>query len=222
MAYDAARHLTVLYGGYGGVGELGDTWEWNGSQWTNPSASSPAGIRWYHGMVFNAGLGRVVSVGGVGTYTDPPVRTWQWTGTTWTVAGTPPVLPPGRWFSAMAYDSQRQRVVMYGGSFLADTWEFDGTNWLRRSITGPPGPRYAHSMAYDSVRGATVLFGGASGQGYLGDTWEWDGAAWSLASNTGPGALSGAPMDFDSDRGVCVLYRGNSAQPQTWEWDGAE
>ena len=34
MAYDAARGVTVLFGGYDGANYLGDTWEWNGTSWT--------------------------------------------------------------------------------------------------------------------------------------------------------------------------------------------
>jgi hypothetical protein len=38
----------------------------------------------------------------------------------------------------MAYDRDRNRIVLYGGEVaagtpdLADTWEFDGTAWARR------------------------------------------------------------------------------------------
>lgn len=216
MAYDPVRHATVVYGGYLGVtGPVGDTWEWDGAEWTNPAVTSPAGTRIEHGMVFHPALGRVVSVGGTNSNTAAPqVRTWQWTGDSWSVVGTPPALPPARSFSAMAYDSQRQRTVMYGGSSLADTWEFDGACWLQHATSGP-GPRYAHCMAYDSNRGVTVLYGGASNT----DTWEWNGATWSLASSIGPGTRSAACMAFDSDRGVCVLFGGGSTN-DTWEWDG--
>ena len=37
MAYDSNRGRTVLFGGLGGagVGNLGDTWEWDGENWTH-------------------------------------------------------------------------------------------------------------------------------------------------------------------------------------------
>lgn len=34
MAYDDARQVVVLYGGYDGAGRLGDTWTWDGVSWT--------------------------------------------------------------------------------------------------------------------------------------------------------------------------------------------
>jgi hypothetical protein len=65
----------------------------------------------------------------------------------------------------MAFDSQRGVVVLHGGRDLSnneivfnDTWEWDGTNWLLRSTSGPA--RTGHAMTYDSLRGVSVLHGG--------------------------------------------------------------
>ncbi len=103
-----------------------------------------------------------------------------------TARGQMPVLadvattgPAPRAWHAMAYDSARGRVVLFGGNyantntFYGDTWEWDGATWTLRTTTGP-APRQEHAMAYDSARGVTVLFGGWS----FSDTWEWDGASW--------------------------------------------
>ncbi|MGE3106984.1 MAG: GC-type dockerin domain-anchored protein [Phycisphaerales bacterium] len=133
----------------------------------------------------------------------------------------PATTPPPRWFGAMTYDSQRDRLVMFGGfnpsGNLGDTWEFDGTDWALRSTTGP-GPRRAVSMAYDSARGVTVLFGGISNTATVGDTWEWDGSAWTQVATTGPTPQGEAALVFDSDRGVTVFF---GASGNTWEWNGS-
>ena len=58
-------------------------------------------------------------------------------GGVWTTAsGT---LPSGRGSTGVAYDRDRDRVVLFGGEpipartpLLADTWEFDGTAWTRK------------------------------------------------------------------------------------------
>ena len=80
----------------------------------------------------------------------------------------------------MSAATKRRVVLFSGGNFRAaipaDTWEWNGTVWTQRSITGPP-QRYEHSMAYDSARDRIVLFGGANGW-FLGDTWEWDSSIW--------------------------------------------
>ncbi len=96
--------------------------------------------------------------------------------------------------NAMAFDSARGRVVLFGGlsgalgAALGDTFEYDGTKWMFRAVSGPPG-RWGSALAYDSGRGRTVLFGGYGGAaGYLADTWEWNGTAWGQGVAAGPSA----------------------------------
>jgi hypothetical protein len=71
----------------------------------------------------------------------------------------------------MAYDSQHQRFVLFGGSFYdgvssptkyGDTWEWDGHNWQLTAAarTNTPPARNYGSMAYDPVRGETLLIDG--------------------------------------------------------------
>jgi len=77
----------------------------------------------------------------------------------------------------MAYDSARGVTVLFGGargtgSYLGDTWEWDGTTWTPRSLTGP-SPRDSHMLSYDSARGVTMLFGGSAISDLKGDTWEF-------------------------------------------------
>ena len=49
----------------------------------------------------------------------------------------------------MAYDAGRQRTVLFGGftgvttgTVHGDTWEYDGSQWLRRSPAESPPARY--------------------------------------------------------------------------------
>src|SRR5262249_43980087 len=70
---------------------------------------------------------------------------------TWTA-----VAPPPRRQFAMAYDSVRQRTVLFGGyqssAPLPDTWEFDGSNWRRQYTEGPP-TMVGGAMAFDGSHG---------------------------------------------------------------------
>ncbi|MEY4675120.1 MAG: hypothetical protein RL148_2904, partial [Planctomycetota bacterium] len=53
--------------------------------------------------------------------------TWEWDGLTWMQRPTA-VVPSARHFHSMAYDSQRQRTMLFGGvssNNLGDTWEYD-------------------------------------------------------------------------------------------------
>jgi hypothetical protein len=125
----------------------------------------------------------------------------------------------------MAYDSGRRVTVLFGGDAsapLADTWEWDGNNWIQRFVSGPTA-RLNHAMAYDSARGVTVLFGGYDGK-EDGETWEWDGNTWTLRATTGPSPRIMHAMAYDSARGVTVLFGGGSGGnglQDTWEWDGS-
>jgi hypothetical protein len=124
----------------------------------------------------------------------------------------------------MAYDSVRQKTVLFGGNTGAvndETWEWDGTNWLQRySTTVTPTARYGQAMAYDSVRQKTVLFGGWTTT-YNNETWEWDGTNWTQLG-TGPSARRYPAMVYDSFRQMTVLFGGTTGSNtnDTWEWDG--
>ncbi len=137
--------------------------------------------------------------------------------------------PSSRYGHAMAYDSRRGVTVVHGGyqTQLAtrsdETWEWDGTVWIRRAVAGP-GARQFHSMVFDEGRGVTVLFGGDL-QSNSFETWEWDGTVWTLRATTGPTGRYGTALAYDSRRGVTVLFSGsnpsNGSQPNDlWEWDG--
>lgn len=114
-------------------------------------------------MAHDEARGKIVAFGGAANGTLVG-GTWTWDGAAWAMAdsltGPGPVV-----HHAMAYDSRRQRIVMYGGipnngPRHADTWEWDGATWERMAPAASPGPRSHHRMAYDAVRGVVVLYGG--------------------------------------------------------------
>lgn len=154
--------------------------------------------------------------------------TWTWDGSDWQFMDTASPAPGPRYGHAMAGDTQRRRVVLFGGStwggpLLGDTWEWDGQTWAQMTTESHPSARIWSAMAYDSRRGVTVLFGGdAIDVGYVNDTWEWDGVSWTQSTpSLSPSPRGGASMAYDELRGVCVLYGGkNYYAEDTWEWDG--
>jgi hypothetical protein len=87
----------------------------------------------------------------------------------------------------MAFDASRAVTVLTGGfTPTAETWEWDGTSWTSRAISGPSA-RYTTAMAFDSARGTSVLFGGQLyGGSYTGQTWELAGACNGPAIATQP------------------------------------
>ena len=139
MVYDAKRNRIVLFGGMGagGAGQppltLGDTWEYDGSKWTQKQVRGP-GARNGAGATYDSKRGLVILFGGAGA-NGFLGDTWSWDGTTWRkLADTG---PEPRGMGYIAYDRHRDRVVLFGGrkgwpdGDLNDTWEWDGSAWKR-------------------------------------------------------------------------------------------
>jgi hypothetical protein len=247
LAYDSGRGRVVLFGGVATVPAptpsipngftettFNDTWEWDGSLWSQMANFGPP-ARCDHVLVYDAARQQVLLFGGLSSQL-PVADTWAWNGEDWTQLSDSG--PPARSRHAAAYDSARQRVVLFGGQrtdptagliMLGDTWEWDGQDWTQVSETGP-SPRQLAVMAFDSARNKTVLFGGTNMfmDVSTGDTWEWDGAAWTRAADFGPPVGSGGAMVYAGNE--CVAFGGTNlpsvdAQPvfypTTWGWDGS-
>jgi hypothetical protein len=141
--------------------------------------------------------------------------------------------PKTRDEGAIAYDSARNVVILFGGEreyhdpstssmgmvYYNDTWEWDGSRWQLRQPATRPSARHDHKMVYDSVRNVTVLVGGFTadaGDSYRNETWEWNGVNWSLR-NSSDGPEPYGSLVFDPIRGVSLYLDGNHA----YQWNGA-
>jgi hypothetical protein len=130
----------------------------------------------------------------------------------------------------MAYDAARDKVVLFGGgtSYLenqfADTWTWDGTNWVQHTPTQSPSRRQRFGMAYDAARSVIVLFGGVTTHGEVGDTWTWNGTGtWTKHTplhSPSPREVTG--MAYDAARSEVVLFGGYNGRNlgDTWTWNG--
>ena len=150
----------------------------------------------------------------------------------WTQVDTP-VAPSPRTDHAMAYDMDREEVVLFGGlaqdrsERLGDTWIWNGSEW-RLAATEGPGARWQHQMAYDVKRKKIVLYGNFDS--LKRDTWEWDGSQWTQA-NSGNSVLyveAGHAMTYDPMRQQVILfggflrhYEGIAYSYSTCGWDGS-
>ena len=164
-----------------------------------PAAASPwPGARGgAHAMAFDERRGLTMLYGDRGADAS---TLWAWDGRRWrSFVGSGPGL---RRHIKLAYDSSRDRLVMYGGyddaglEIRADTWEWDGRQWLRIDAPGP-GPRSSYSLLYDPQRKNIILFGGLSPEGARADTWTWDGKTWTRIADGGPSPRGEAGMVFD-------------------------
>ena len=227
MAYDSARGVTVLFGGYtfGPPAQyLHDTWEWNGSAWTqvNLTGTSPGG-RSNFALAYDSTRGVTVLFGGGSS------DTWEWNGSTWTEVNLTGTSPNPRYGNAMAFDSTRGVTVLFGGDYIRvvisgngsvyyqDTWEWNGSTWTNVTPSGTnPSAGGGSSMAFDSARGRGVLFDS-------NNTWEWDGSTWTKVTPVGMSpSVAETAIAYDSAKGAVVLFGGLSGAEvdlqDTWEW----
>jgi hypothetical protein len=217
MAYDSARDVTVLFGGWVTGAYSAEAWEWSASNgegaWTLRATSGP-GSSYGHAMAYDAARGVTVLFGGFNA-TSRHGETWEWNGTLWALR--PVIGPSPRSGASLVYDAARCVVVLFGGHnnnlFHTDTWEWNGTVWTLRALSGPPARGY-QGMVYDTNRNATVLFGGHYGGVRYADTWEWYGTGegvWTQRMLDGPSARTYPKMVYDSPRGVTVLFGGENS-----------
>jgi hypothetical protein len=182
MATDPVRKRVVLFGG-GKIGReaahegLSDTWEWDGTAWTQRADTGPA-ARLDAKASYSEQDTAVLLFGGAGSE-SPFADTWAWDGQVWRqVADTGPGPRIGH-----ALASLDSAVVLFGGmatqqvgasepAILNDTWAWLNGGWRQTQDMGP-SPRSGHAMAcvIDPTGERVTMFGGA-GQGLQQDTWE--------------------------------------------------
>ncbi len=191
--------------------------------WT---AHAPYPVSGFDGAaVYHAGLQRVLFLNGADAG-GVSIRAWD--GAAWTLLSAGG--PPNRSGMGAAYDSARERVVMFGGKtatgqYPNETWEWSVSGWTNVGV-GPPG-RWHHGVAYDAWRQKTVMFGGSIQGARLNQTWEWDGSTWTFMVQYGPAAREVGAFAFDTVRNRVFLYGSYmGAYPlgpltDMWEWDGS-
>jgi len=162
LATDTARSVVVLCGGWvphpiGGELAIGDTWEWNGTNWSQPVLWTSPGPRADARLAFDERRGVIVLHGGTlgGSLL---ADTWEYDGVAWLQRASTPtsVAQP-----IMAWDDARQRIVLAGnGPALPVTYEFDGTTWSTLATASPVQEVgvMQYGGAYDAVAERVVTY----------------------------------------------------------------
>ncbi len=158
----------ILFGGEGALGLLDDTWQFDGTDWTQlaPAVHPPART----GYSMTALGDRAVLFGGETS------DTWEWNGTTWIDKHPTPSPSPRR---APALAARGARAVLFGGvseigQSLGDTWEWDGTTWTE--LRPPVSPMSSAPVA-TTLAGEMLIFGGSDFGGTT-SFWAWNGVTW--------------------------------------------
>jgi len=179
-------------------------------------------------MAYEASASRTILFGGVhwGDYLKAFNDTWEWGGDGWVqLADTG---PSPRQFARLAFDADRQVIVLFGGatasfSWVFDTWEWDGSAWTQIEDVGPSIQTWFADMVYDGARKRTLLNDGSVQSGGKG-TWTWDGSAWTQVDDGGPSRRQLPALAYDPERNRAVQFGGGmwgTPNGDTWEWDGA-
>ncbi len=229
FAFDRHRGRVVLFGGgarFGG--ELnGETWEYDGANWTQRFPVHAPAPRHNCAMFYDP-IRRVTTLYGGDTALANPRAgdIWTWDGTDWTeqvVTGERPLFGGGTHGSPaqprMVWDERRGYAVLPpsenpvpGGDFI--TWTWDGARWTARPYTfagfgnTPMWTGNGLGVAYDHYRGEVIYWSGdIFDQEYI---WRWNGTDWRHdANNPEVGFLLHAAAAYDERRHSVVLFGGN-------------
>ncbi|MEL6548495.1 MAG: kelch repeat-containing protein, partial [Myxococcota bacterium] len=94
---------------------------------------------------------------------------WSWDGEQWRLEEVEGTLPPSRYAHKMVYDSDRDRLVVFGGctqrtcgTMLNDMWVLEAGRWQELSVSGGPSPRAGFGMTYSEALGGVVINGGCT------------------------------------------------------------
>src|SRR2546426_590310 len=174
MAYDSQSDRVILFGGSGIGGSRNDTWAYDlgTNKWTQMNPVLKPSARYAHAMAYDSQSDRVILFGGQsGVSFLNDTWTYDFDTNTWTNM-VPSAKPSARVYTEMAYDSQSDRVILFGGeagvsAYFRGTWGYDlNTNtWTNMTATAKPPARASHAMAYDSQSDRVILLGGERGFG---------------------------------------------------------
>ncbi len=143
------------------------------------------------------------------------------------------IKPTLRSYHAMAYDTVRGHVIMFGGDVenpgFQGVWEWDGSAWAQIASPGASPPRRSgHAIVSDRQDGNILLFGGRSSNDdttIFGDTWKWNGNNWIEHHQDTP---SPTPRSHHAmaltEEGHILLFGGfdenDLTSDDTWLWNG--
>ena len=219
--HDGARDRMVVFGGTYEYGSNAEAWSLSLTGppiWTLLTpAGTPPEFRMAHAAVADPSHDRMIVVSGFDggfTYRKDVVALSYASGGAWSTLLEPP--PDARIRHSMIYDSNRDRIVVFGGETFGPVSDapyalpLTGlTNWERLTPAGTsPGGLSDHSAIYDPVRDRMLVYPGAAG-----DVWELSfsgGPAWShiVPSGAVPPPRNGHSAIYDPVRDRMIVFGG--------------
>lgn len=250
MAWDPNRARLVLYSGQkqvvfannrltfgtadGGTSfapALGDTWEWDGSSWTQ--VPTPALIQAGNASLFwdpIASEVRMILDEVAGTSVGPSLR--RYTGSAWELVERSRDESSRRVVTSATWSTANQKPLVFAGVLLAASGLPNSDVSLLEELAGtpfeslPPAAQMIpveRAVAATEKSGSVLLFGGMSGASRVDSSFRWTGGRWQrLEPSASPSARDGASMARIDDQ--LVLHGGradNGLRADTWTWNGS-
>ena len=205
MAYNARSGKTIMFGGLDLVLfeqflkgcaqgncdnsllpliETNHTWVYDyfANTWTDTTPEVSPPNRNSHALVYDTAADRVILFGGGDFFVDYN-DTWayDYRHNTWTQLN-PATQPLPRSYGFMAYNSEQDRIVLFGGvdytetQIYGDTWVFNywDQTWTFLNPHVSPSPRGWFGMAYSPTANLVMIFGGGTDREHFTDeTWTY-------------------------------------------------
>ena len=213
--WDSARKRLVIF-----CGDTSDIYEFDGTKWTAfTTLTEEPPARRLSSLVYDPTLKVTVLYGGYEFFTrNYSQETWTWNGARWTeIDGKHPGY---RALAATFYDPNQKKVIVYGGigrksregslTRFADTWSFNGRDWVEVQNANSPPSRYNAFVGLDPTTGLTHLFGGKNEvEQFTNEHFVWNGTSWSQVTfaNT-PSPRQGGGLAWDPSTEALTLYGG--------------
>jgi N-acetylneuraminic acid mutarotase len=227
MIYDPVLQKGIFFGGgyqdTAGYELFNDMWLFDPTSnlWTEINPTVKPLARSGHLMAYDSINQKTILFGGwvdsIGLMND----TWIYDSQTnqWTEV-FPSNKPSNRQSHTMYYDSNAQRVILFGGyrdvgGHLDDTWEYNysDNSWTELYPSSNPSGRYGSKMVYDPINERGILFGGRSST-IMDDTWifYYGNNSWSEISLTiKPDTRYWHGMVYDSNNQKIIVFGGRHA-----------
>ncbi len=239
MVYDIESDRVILLGGQqAGITLVSDIWAYSSdaNAWQKISDESPYVVG---SVAYDSQSDQIVTF--IGTIPDPPTsftptgktQTYDYNSNSWAEMETEPA-PFGQLGPSMVYDSESDRVILFGGfntdgtfAFVSETWayDFDTNSWEKMNLAiKPPGRNFA-PMVYDAESDRVILFGGNTTSGAGNDTWLYDynSNSWEeMKPDEKPHVRTYTAMVYDVESDRVILFGGEYSSEvldDTWSYD---
>lgn len=224
FTFDPIRDRFIVYGGFGADNtRLKDHWEFDGTTWTKiggdgPDVANPM-IAW------DGTRNEVLLMGFATVGTEIKSVMYRRNGDAWQEL-TPEHKPACVGLGTMIWQSHNGRVLYPSGACtngfgIAETWEWDGSDWTKLTVKGSQGEVYSYAAAWDPIRQETLLFGGSELSVERSDTFRYQDGVWTGVNGAfKPGPRSLMVFASDPERGSIWMFGGLNTGAELWQYQG--